>query len=161
MFHAPTYFQTIHSTLKATKDDYYFARVSGLSHLEQVIQNMKAQKKFFAIDDTDDGVTFEGGGSSFYERRTYTVFLLLYYGAVNDIEKRNTQINEAREIYRQILSKIIHDKHRSTTAGLEQLITDNIKFDTIPNLMNGYCGLFFSIDVENPVNLAYNETQWE
>lgn len=161
MFDAPTYFSTIHSSLKATKDDYHFCKVSGLSHLEQVIQNMKNKKKFFAIDETDDGMTFEGGGQSFFERRTYTVFLLLYFGKINDIEKRNKQIQEARQVYRQILSKIIRDKHRSTTAGLQYLVTDNIKFDTIPTLMNGYCGLFFSIDVENPINLSYDATQWE
>ena len=160
MFDAIAYFQNIHDTLKATKDDFYFCKVSGMSYLEQVIQNAKRYRNFFAVDDIDDGVTFEGGGSGYYERRTYTVFLLMHYGDYGDIDARNNTISQAREIYRKILSKIIYDKVYSA-QGLRYMNTDQIKFNELPgHLLTGFTGFYFTISVDNPVDLSYDASEW-
>jgi hypothetical protein len=158
MFNPITYFENIQKTLKATAN-YKFAKVSGLSHLEQVLQNLKRNKKFLAISDIDDGMTYEGGGSAYYERRTYTVFILLRTGQHGDVDVRNEKMSEARSIYRQILSKIIKDK--VYTAEMNQMNTDKIQFNEIPGaLLSGLTGLYFTFSVDNPINLVYDEEQW-
>ncbi len=158
MFNPITYFEDLQQKLKDTQD-FYFAKVSGLSHLEQVITQLRKKSNFFAIDDIDDGMTFEGGGNTFYERRTYTVFILLRYGGHNDIDKRNEQMEKARTIYRKLLSKIIYDKVYK--QSLYHLNTDNIKFNEFPGrILTGLTGIYFTISVDNPINLAYDSSEW-
>ncbi len=155
MFDPIQYMQTIHGSLKLTKGKYRFEKVSGVSALEGVLDHYKRSKYFFAVDDSQDGITFRSGGS-YFERRPYTVFILgrAEYG---DMEQRETVLEEAKTIYRSILSRLIRDK-----LSIPVLNMENIRFCEVPPAFAFGCsGLYFIFTVENPVNLVYDATEWD
>lgn len=154
MFDPITYMQTLHGKMKLTKDKYRFSKVSGLSALEEVLENFKREKYFFAVDDSQDGVTFRSGGA-YFERRPYTVFILgkAEYGKM---DQRAAVMEEAKTIYRNLLTKLIKDK-----LSIPVLNMENIRFFEVPPAFAFGCsGLYFIFTVENPVNLVYNATEW-
>ena len=155
MFDAITYMQQLHSKMKLTKDKYKFSRVSGVGALEEVLESFKREKNFFAIDDSQDGVTFRSGGS-YFERRPYTVYILgkAEYG---NMDQRETVLTEAKTIYRGILSKLIRDKQSIPVLNME-----NIRFYEVPPAFAfGTSGIYFIFFVENPVNLVYDAAEWD
>lgn len=154
MFNPVTYMQQLHSQLNLTKTDYQFCKVSGLSALEEVLENSKYHNKFFAVDDSQDGTTQRRGGA-YFERRPYTVFVLgkAEYG---DMDARATVLEEAKTIYRHLLSKLIKDK-----ISIPMLDMQNIRFYEVPPAFaTGCSGLYFVFWVENPVNLVYDDQAW-
>ena len=155
MFDPITYMETLHGALTDTKNDYAFVKVSGVSGLEEVLENSKRQKKFFAIDDSQDGTTFRGAGAGFFERRPYNVFILTRttYG---DMDARATAIAEARGIFRNLLSKMIVDKDSIQVINLERIQF----YEVPPAFAMGTCGIYFIFNVENPVDLSYDATAW-
>ncbi|WP_299576687.1 hypothetical protein [uncultured Sunxiuqinia sp.] len=154
MFDPINYMQTIHSKMKLTKDKYRFCKVSGVGSLEEVLENSRREKHFFAIDDSQDGQTFRKGGG-YFERRPYTVFILgrAEYGKM---DQREAVLTEAKSVYRHILSKLIRDKLTIPVLNME-----NINFYEVPPAFaTGCSGLYFVFFVENPVNLVYDAAAW-
>ena len=156
MFDPIAYMQTLHETMKLTKYKYKFTTVSGVAELEGVLENFKREKFFFAVDDSQDGVTFRGAGAGYFERRPYTVFILgkADYG---NMEKRKEVLAEAKTIYRTILSKLIKDKLTIPVLDME-----NIRFFEVPPAFAFGCsGLYFIFNVQNPVSLMYDAAEWD
>lgn len=155
MFDPVSYMQTLCSQLKATQSNYLFTRVSGIAALEEVLENSRRNDCFFAVDDSEDGITFRGAGATYYERRPYTVFLLAKaeYG---DMDARAAVLAETRAIYRSILSRLIRDKRIIPVLDCE-----NIRFfEVAPAFATGCAGIYFIFYVENPVSLVYDATAW-
>jgi hypothetical protein len=156
MFDPVAYMQDLHGKLKALKTKYKFTMVSGTDALEGVLQNSRHEKYFFAIDDSEDGITYRGAGGGYFERRQYSVFILgkATYG---DMTKRAEVMNEARSIYRSLVSRIIKDKNIIPVVNTEQ-----IRFNEVPPAFaTGCSGLYFHFTVENAVDLKYNAADWE
>lgn len=155
MFDPITYMQTLHGKMKLTKDKYRFSKVSGLAALEEVLDNFKREKYFFAVDDSQDGVTFRSGGA-YFERRPYTVFILgkAEYGKM---DQRAAVMEEAKTIYRNLLTKLIKDKLTIPVLNMEQIRF----FEVPPAFAFGCSGLYFIFTVENPVNLMYDAAEWD
>lgn len=156
MFDPIAYMQTLHSKLKLTKDKYKFCRVSGLSALEEVLDSFKRDKFFFAVDDSQDGITFRGAGAGYFERRPYTVFILgkADYG---NMDQRSAILTEAKSIYRNLLSKLIKDK-----LAIQVIDMQSIRFFEVPPAFAfGSAGIYFIFTVENPVNLTYDAESWD
>jgi hypothetical protein len=156
MFDVVAYMQGLHSKLKVTKDKYKFTTVSGVGALEGVLENTRREKFFFAVDDSQDGVTFRGAGAGYFERRPYTVFILgkADYG---DMKTRATVLEEAKTIYRHIISRMIKDKINIPVINLEQVHF----YEVPPAFATGCSGLYFIFNVEIPVNLIYDATAWD
>jgi len=156
MFDPITYMQTVQTELKLTATKYHFARVSGVSALEEVLDNYKREKFFFAIDDAQDGITFRGAGAGYFERRNYTVYILgrAKYG---DMDQRTEILTEAKTIFRSILTRLIKDKLSIPILSAEQIRF----FEVPPAFAFGTAGLYFMFTVENPVDLQYNGTDWQ
>lgn len=155
MFDPIAYMQALHGKMKLTKDKYRFEKVSGVSALEGILEHFKRSKFFFAVDDSQDGVTFRSGGA-YFERRPYTVFILgkAEYGKM---DQRAAVMEEAKKIYRNILSKLIKDKTTIPVLNME-----NIRFFEVPPAFAFGCsGLYFIFTVENPVNLVYDAAEWD
>lgn len=159
MFDANTYFENIVNSLKLTKDKYKFCKVSGVDQLEEVLQESKRSKYFFAVDDTADGQTFQKGGG-YWERRPITVFILAKFDYPN-MNKRQPKLEETRVIYRKVLSKMIKDRS-VLESDLNYLQTDKVEFHEIPGFFAmGSTGIYFTFVVDNPVTLVYDESEWE
>ena len=154
MFEPITYMQQLHSQLNLTKEKYLFTKVSGVGALEGVIENSRRNSYFFAIDDSQDGTTIRRSGA-YFERRQYTVFILgkAEYG---DMDARAAVLNEAKTIFRHLLSRLIKDKLTIPVLDMERIRF----YEVPPAFATGCSGLYFIFSVENPVNLVYDATEW-
>lgn len=155
MFDPISYLAQLHGELKITAEKYKFVKVSGTGALEGVLENSRREKHFFAVDDSQDGTTFRGAGAGYFERRPYTVFVLgkADYG---DMETRATVLEEAKTIYRHIMSRLIKDKLTIPVLDLERVRF----YEVPPAFATGCSGLYFVFNVENPVSLLYDEEAW-
>ena len=155
MFNPVTYMQQLHGRLKLVKEKYLFTKVSGIDSLEGILENSKRHKYFFAVDDSQDGVTIRKGGA-YFERRPYTVFILgkAKYG---DMEKRAEVLEEAKTIYRHVVSRLIKDKLSTPLLDMERIPF----YEVPPAFATGCSGLYFIFYVENPVNLVYDAAAWD
>lgn len=155
MFNPVTYMEQLHGELKLTKDKYLFQKVSGINALEGVLENSRRNDYFFAVDDSQDGTTYRGAGASYFEGRPYTVFILgkADYG---DMATRAAVLEEAKTIYRHLLSRMIKDK---ITIPVINLATIRF-YEVPPAFATGCSGLYFIFNVENPVSLVYDGTAW-
>lgn len=155
MFDPSAYMKNVCEKMILTKDKYLFTKVSGISALEGIVENARRNSYFFAVDDSQDGVTFRGAAAGFFERRMYTIFILgkADYG---DQKKRDEVLEEAKKIYRHTLSKMIKDKLTIPVVKLDQ-----IRFYEVPPAFAVGCsGLYFIVTVENPINLVYDDNAW-
>ena len=155
MFNAVSYIETLHGQLNATKNDYTFALVSSVSALEELLEKSRRVKKFLAVADSNDGNTFRGAGGAYFERRTYTIFVIqrAQYG---DMDARATILAQARSIFRNIVSRIIRDRYSIPVIDLSRVQF----YEVPPSFATGTCGIYFIITVENPVDLTYDESAW-
>ncbi len=154
MFDPVAYMQILHDQLIITKDKYKFVPVSGVGNLEGILENSRRHKYFFAVDDSQDGTTFRGAGG-YFERRPYTVFIVgkADYG---DMQKRGEVMEEAKTIYRHLVSRLIKDKLQLPVIDLERIRF----YEVPPAFATGCSGLYFVFNVENPVNLVYDAAAW-
>lgn len=154
MFDPVIYMQQLHSELNLLSGKYKFVKVSGLTSLEGILENSRKEKYFFAVDDSQDGTTFRNGGA-YFERRPYTIFILgkAEYG---DMEKRAEVLAEAKTIYRHLMSRLIKDKLNIPVLDMERIRF----YEVPPAFATGCSGLYFIFNVENPVNLVFDETAW-
>lgn len=160
LFNSYSYFEGLcRENLLAKKHDFQFCRCAGLNGLQEAIDKFQTAGAFFCIDDTTDGTTFERNGG-YFQRRVFTVFLLKNY-LYDDMEDRMSSLTVCRTLYAQLYSRMLVDSDRLTN-DLIYLNTDRVHFREIENyFLNGCTGLYFMIDVDEPLNLAYDETEWE
>lgn len=158
MWNAVTYFETLMSKLKLTKSTFTFCRVTGLTYLEDVLANYATKKAFLAVDDTDDGVTIQTGGG-FFNRRSVVVYILKKYDFKSQ-EDREEKTNETRVIHQKLLTKLIKD----STIIQEMMYLDKtrIPYHEVPGMFAaGTTGVYFIITINEPVNLVFDESDWE
>jgi hypothetical protein len=160
MFEPVEYFEELTDTLITCIDNNYkFVKVSGLSDLEGVLANRKKYKNFIAVDDSESGAIIQGGGAGFFDRRPYSVFICSAVKA-GDMDARETLLEQHRSIYRSFLTRIIKDR-QDATMELLQFDPSRIPYYEMAGMFgNGCVGLYFIINVDNPVNLVYNDGDW-
>jgi len=160
LFDAIGYFKNLCCrNLLARKTGFYPCSCSGIDSLEEVLENFRTHSTFFAVDDTNDGVTERRSGG-FFKKRTFTVFLLHRYefGNMSDREKA---LSICRELYRQIHSRLLVDKERFDN-NLIYMNTENVFSRELGQyFLNGCTGLYFMLDVSEPLELVYNKEEWD
>ena len=76
------------------------------------------------------------------------------------MEDREKQLAICRELYTQIVSRLIKDKARCD--DLIYLKTDSIFYREFNKYMfSGCTGLCFMLECSEPENLCYNAEQWQ
>ncbi len=137
---------------------FQLCRCSGLNGLQEAIDKFRMASAFFCIDDTTDGTTFERNGG-YFQRRVFTVFLLKNY-QFDNMQDRMDSLMVCRRLFAQLYSRMLVDSDRLYNE-LIYLNTNRVHFREIENyFLNGCTGLYFMIDVDEPVNLAYDEAEW-
>lgn len=159
-FDGYSYFETLCTKNKlAQKEAFHFCRVTGLGGMEEAITNIKREQCFFCVDDTADGSTIQLNGA-FYKRKVYTVFLLKRY-KFNDMKDHHQTMKVCRRLYDQICSRLLVDKE-ILGSELVFLNTDRIHFREMEKyFLSGCAGIYFMIDVDEPVDLSYEPEEWE
>ncbi len=134
--------------------------ISNTDNLEGLMEDYRDNDRFVAITDTNSGNLSSADGTyGFSKRRAYTVFILSAYEYGN-MASRQEELDLCRELFLQFVSKIIRDKY--------QYEEKMMYFDThsIPNqeigryYLSGMTGLHFTLYVQEPVDLVYDDEQW-
>lgn len=160
LFDAIGYFKNMCNRNRLAKaHNFYPCVCSGINSLEEVLENFRRQSAFFAVDDTNDGVTERRSGG-YFKKRTFTIFIMKRY-TFNDMEDRQRALDICRQLARQIHSRMLLDGE-DLTNDLIYLNTDNVYSRELGEyFINGCTGLYFMIDVSEPIDLSYNENEWE
>ena len=126
---------------------------------EGMLANMSKGRNFIVIDDTNDGNVAINGDGSFRKVVTYTVWILMRY-KFNDMNDRQEKLNTCRKIFRQFLSRIIIDKMK-WESDFTYLLSDKVDNREIgAYFINGLTGVEFHIDVSEPLDLVYDNEEW-
>lgn len=142
----------------AKQHGFQFCRCTGLNGLQEAIDKFRTASSFFCIDDTTDGTTFQRNGG-FFQRRIFTVFLLKSY-KFDNMTDRMTSLMICRTLFTQLYSRMIADSEE-LLSDFVYLNTDRVHFREIENyFLNGCTGLYFMIDVDEPVDLSYEKAEW-
>lgn len=160
LFDAHVYFRELCSHNKlASEGGFHFCTCSGIESLQEPLQNYRTRSAFFCVDDTTDSAVFRGRGGGHYVRRVFTVFLLRRY-RIDDLTDRQAQLDVCRRLFNQLLSKMIVDEDELHNE-LVYLRTDNVLSRELGQyFLSGCTGLYFMVEVSEPVDLVYNEEQW-
>ena len=160
LFDAIGYFKTMCLKNKLAKaQEFYPCVCSGINSLEEVLQKFKRKSAFFAVDDTNDGVTERRSGG-FFKKRTFTVFIMKKY-RFDDMANRQMALEVCRQLFRQVHSRMLCDREK-VCNDLVYLNTDNVYSRELGEyFINGCTGIYFMIDVSEPINLTYNQDEWE
>lgn len=143
----------------AQAESFRFCTCSGIESLQEPLQRFSRDKAFFCVDDVNDGSITRGTGGGFYKRRTMTVFLMMRY-TFNDEPSRIEAMGVCRRLFNQLLSRLIVDAE-DLQNELVYLETSNVMCRELGQyFLNGCTGLYFMVDVSEPVDLVYAEEEW-
>lgn len=159
-FDTHTYFEKeIRDKMKLTVNGgYQYCKVTSMQHMEEVIENFRYHTAFFAVDDTEDGFTFQTGGG-YMDRKTIVVYIMKQY-RLGDMNSQVSALDECKTIYKNVLKKLIRDKSKLQNE-MVYLVTERIPYNEIPGIFANDCtGLFFTIPVNIPTDLSYKDEEW-
>ena len=122
--------------------------------LEEVL-NDRRSLHFLALDESQDGNTFRGGGGGFFEKRFYTVFLLFRLDRSEN--NREAGMDEVRMIYHKIHSKLLKDRKELSDMFF---VDENLQFNEIDYVGNNCAGLMFHLINDEAIDLTYDPNEW-
>ena len=160
-FDAFSYFRDLTKHNKLTSElGFMPTTCSSPLSFEGMLQNMAKSKNFVVIDDTNEGNVAINGDGSYRKVITYTVWILMRYKEF-DMNDRQEKLNTCRKIFRQFLSKIVIDKYDWQLNDFTYLLSDQVDNREIgAYFINGLTGVEFHIDVSEPLDLVYNNEEW-
>lgn len=160
LFDAVGYFRNLCTKNKLARTNMFCpCTCSGIDSLEEVLDAFRRESAFIAVDDTNDGVTERRSGG-FFKKRTFTIFVMIRY-KLGNMSDRQEKLSLCREIFRQFHTRMIQDKDEMGN-DLIYLGTDNIYSRELGEyFISGCTGLYFMVDVAEPIDLVYNNTEWD
>ena len=160
-FDAEAYFTGLCRKNRMARELGFFpCSCSGIESLQGPLDNFREGKAFFVIDDVNEGKMYQGRGGGFYKKRTFTIFLLHRHEFGNEAD-RLAKLAICRQLFSQISARMLLDS-RKLKSDLTYLGIDNILCRELGKyFLNGCTGLYFMIDVEEPVDLVYDPEEWD
>lgn len=160
-FNAEEYFGTLCKANRlASEHDFQFCTCSGIGSLQGPLERFRSARAFFCLDDTNDGALFRSRSGGWNKKRTFTVFLLHRY-TFNDEVDRAARLGVCRDLFRQLMSRMLLDAD-DLCNELIYLHTEKVLSRELGRyFMNGCTGLYFMIDVSEPVDLKYDPEEWQ
>ena len=161
-FNALAYFKNLAERNKLAKaHNFKPCYCAGIEGINDVIQEFRKTSNFIMIDDTTSQNTYRKG-VGFFDRNVYTVFILAAY-RYDDMADREEKLRLCRRIFRQIHSKMLYDKENLTYGdSMEYMDINSIYSKEMPRYsMNGVTGLYFLVNNDEPVDLTYNNEEWD
>lgn len=145
----------------AADNEFFIGLCSDLHAIEPMMTNYQTEANFVLVMDTVDG-SMVGGRPGWFNRRVYTMAIIARH-RWDDMADRQAKLQTCREIYRQMLSRMIVDRDEMEADDELPafLRTDNMAYREMePYDMAGATGVVFTIRVDEPVNLEYNGEEW-
>ncbi len=160
LFDYIAYFRQLYETNKLAQEAHFkFCTCSGIESLQGPLQLFRTAKAFFCVDDTNEGATFRGSGGGWYKKRTVTVFLLHRYN-IKDMTTYKAALDLCRSLLQQLLSRMLVDEE-ALNNEMVYLRTDNVLSRELGQyFLNGCTGLYFMVEVNEPVDLSYDANKW-
>lgn len=160
-FDAISYFTDMtRSNRMAMEKGFVTVVISSSDNLEGLFEEYRDNDRFVAVSDTNSGnLSSPDGAYGFSKRRAYTVFILSAY-EYNNMDSRQKELELCRALFYQFVSRIIRDKY---SYDEKQMYIDT---HAIPNqeigryYLSGMTGLHFTIYVQEPIDLVYDNEQW-
>lgn len=161
LFDAIGYFKGISVKNKLAKaNGFYPCACSGMNTLDEVLAKFKKESAFISVDDTNDGVTERRSSGGFFKKRTFTVFIMKRY-KYGDMISRQASMDICRELSRQMHSRMLKDRENMGNK-LIYMNTDNVYSRELGEyFINGCTGVYFMVDVSEPINLMYDAAEWD
>lgn len=132
---------------------------SGIQSLQGPLDRFRKDNAFFCIDDVNDGQMYQGKGGGFYKKRTFTVFIMHRYAFGNESD-RMAKLAICRQLFRQIATRLLLDSKKLLSDQVYMAVDNILSREFGQYFMNGCTGLYFMIDIEEPVDLKYNPAEW-
>lgn len=138
--------------------DFRPCTFSGINYLEGLLQQFRDAGRLFAVSDVCDENLIQRGGS-WIKRRVFTVYILSCFDP-GDMDDYNRALGETRELYRQVLSRLLHDEGRMQ-GRLLYLDLSSVKSQELGGMfLNGATGLYFVLRMDQPIDISYNAENW-
>ena len=144
-----------------TKNKFKPVRCSGAENIPALLDDYRKIANFIVVDDTTDGVVF-GTHPGYQNRTVISVWILAHYD-FNDNEEREDKLQFCRRIFKQFLSRMLVDfRNEKLTNGVIFFDSDNIHYKELGRYsLNGVTGLYFTVNIDKPTDLTYDETEWQ
>lgn len=160
-FNALAYFKRLAEENRlAAENGFTPCYCSGPDGIQGVMESFRKAENFIMVDDTTSQNT-HSQGVGFFDRNVYTVFIVGRY-KYDDMKARDEKLKLCRRIFRQFISRMIHDKQTWRYGdSMAYLDLGQIFSKELPRYsMMGVTGLYFMVNNEEPVDLVYEEEEW-
>lgn len=162
-FDAISYFKDLtEKNLLASNMGFIPVVISNSNGLEGLLEEFRDNDRFVAISDTSSGnLSSNDGTYGFFNRRAYTVFIIAAYEWDNMIDRQEI-MGACRKIFHQFVSRIIRDKYLYEDESATFFDTHAIPNQEIGKYyLSGMTGLHFTVYMEEPVDLEYDNGEWK
>lgn len=144
----------------AQSENFKFCTCSGIETLQGPLQQFRTANAFFCVDDTNDGATFRGRNGGWFKKRTLTVFLMHRYN-MKEMATYETALAKCRKLFLQLLTRMLIDED-SLSNEMVYLRTESVLSRELGQyFLNGCTGLYFMVEVSEPVDLTYEASAWQ
>lgn len=134
---------------------FAFGQCAGLQGFYDMLAAASASPNHISIDDSSEGYITTSGKL----RTIKTVYLAMRHRAAG-LQERAYCLEQMREIFRQFLSHLIRQKVRLEEQMIE--FDGSIQFSEIDSsFCTGAACAFFNIAIDQPINLCFNEDEWD
>ena len=143
----------------AKAEEFHPCKCSGIAHLEGILANMRTKKAFVCTSDVTDEKTVSRGGG-FFKRRVFTSFIVKRYKK-GDMDSYEEALDICRELARQFHSKFLLDAEvmKDELAFLNATSVNSRELGGY--FLDGATGLYFTISMDEPINLVYDKNEWD
>ena len=140
----------------AIENGFKFCRISGIGDAEEMINSMRREKAFIAVDDTpESSVIVRDNGP--VERIMQTVFVAYRFDSKSESSRISAE-DKCKTFMLQFLSKILHDKDELKSAMI--YLDQDIQSRMLGSILDGVTGLYFTFSFARPIKLCYNDNEW-
>ena len=156
-WNATDFFQNLvaHNKL-AVAEGFTFCKVSGLEGFEEALNAMQQAKAFCCVSDISDGYTELNNTPR--TRRIKTVFLAMRH-AIDDMDARNECMEIMRELFRQLMSRLILEKVKMEQNFI--YIDPRISFNEVDRYFFSGCACaYFQVAVDVFTDLCHRMSEW-
>ena len=163
IFDSIAYFKQLAAECRTCKEYNFVAtECSGPDSIQGVMQQFRKASNFIMVSDTVDSNTHSIGGVS---STATSIPSGSWQGNArrDDMADREAKMNICRYIFRQFLSRMLHDKSREAYDGqMEFLDLTQVYSSELGRWsMNGVTGLYFMITSDEPIDIQYDESLWQ